>query len=59
MTPAQNLPDRIHLKVWLAIFILVSLQMTTALRPIIGSSKDLLPKEKKFFLTYWYENLSS
>lgn len=57
MTQTQNVPHRIHLRVWLAIFILVSLQMTTTLRPIIGASDDWLPKEKKFFLTYWVENL--
>ena len=58
VTGVQNSTDRIHLKVWMVIFVLVSLQMTTALRPIIGSSKDLLPTEKKFFVTYWLENLS-
>ena len=57
MTQAQDVPHRVHLRVWLVIFILVSLQMTTALRPIIGPSADWLPKEKRFFLTYWYENI--
>jgi hypothetical protein len=38
---------------WILIFVLVALQMTTALRPIVGSSPDFLPKEKKFFLTHW------
>ena len=50
--------DRVHLKVWTCIFILVSLQMTTALRPIIGTSPQRLPSERKFFLEHWFENLS-
>ncbi len=51
--------DRKHLRVWSAIFIFVCLQMTTALRPIIGKSEHLLPTEKKFFLTHWFENISN
>ena len=50
--------DRVHLKVWSCIFILVSLQMTTALRPIVGTSPQRLPSEKKFFLEHWFENVS-
>jgi hypothetical protein len=40
---------------WVVIFLLVAVQMTTALRPIIGASETegFLPKEKKFFLVYW------
>ncbi|MDR3402440.1 MAG: hypothetical protein P4L99_08070 [Chthoniobacter sp.] len=49
--------ERLHLKTWLAIFLLVSLQMTTALRPIVGTADHWLPKEKKFFVAYWIENL--
>ena len=41
------------LKVWVVIFLLVALQMTAALRPLIGTAPTLLPKEKKFFLTHW------
>jgi hypothetical protein len=50
--------ERLHLQVWTAIFVLVSLQMTTALRPIVGKSDHWLPTEKKFFAAYWLENLS-
>ena len=50
--------DRVHLKVWSCIFVLVSLQMTTALRPIVGVSPQRLPTEKKFFLEYWFENIT-
>jgi len=38
---------------WVIIFVLVSLQMTTALRPIIGKSDTFLPTEKKFFVAHW------
>jgi hypothetical protein len=38
---------------WVVIFLLVAMQMTTALRPIIGTSENFLPKEKKFFLVHW------
>jgi hypothetical protein len=41
------------LAAWMIVFVLVSLQMTTALRPIVGTSEQLLPKEKKFFLAHW------
>ncbi len=41
------------LAVWSIIFVLVMLQMTTALRPILGTADGLLPVEKKFFLKHW------
>jgi hypothetical protein len=40
-------------KVWTVIFVLVMLQMTAALRPIVGTAPTLLPTEKKFFLSHW------
>jgi hypothetical protein len=43
------------LRVWMVIFLLVMLQMTTALRPLLGTADTLLPKEKKFFLSHWTE----
>jgi hypothetical protein len=39
--------------VWLVLFVLVSLQMATALRPIVGTAPMWLPKEKKFFMAHW------
>ena len=48
---------RNHLKLWSVIFIVVSLQMMTTLRPIVGTSDRFLPTEKKFFLTHWAETL--
>lgn len=49
------------LKVWMIIFVLVSLQMTTALRPLIGTSDKFLPAltEKKFFLQHWADCMKS
>lgn len=45
------------LNTWVLIFILVVLQMTTALRPIVGRAETPLPTEKKFFLSHWADNL--
>jgi len=42
-------------RVWSAIFLLVTLQMSTSLRPIIGSSDTHLTHKKKFFLQHWSE----
>jgi hypothetical protein len=44
---------------WVIIFVLVSLQMTTALRPIIGRSGTFLPIEKKFFVAHWSDCLGA
>lgn len=38
---------------WAIMFILVMLQMTTALRPIVGQGDTFFPEEKKFFLKHW------
>jgi hypothetical protein len=35
------------------------LQMTTALRPIVGTADTYLPKEKKFFVTHWIDSLKA
>lgn len=47
-----------HFKVWSAIFVLVCLQMTATLRPIIATSNTFFPTEKKFFLAHWWEAVS-
>jgi hypothetical protein len=44
---------------WVVIFVLVVLQMTTALRPILGTSKTFLPTEKKFFMAHWGDCLKA
>lgn len=45
--------------VWSAIFLLVSMQMMTSLRPIVGTSDRLLTGEKKFFLQHWAETIDT
>ncbi len=47
------------LNVWIMIFMLVAVQLTTALRPIVGKAPTFLPKEKKFFLTHWGDNFNA
>jgi hypothetical protein len=47
------------LSVWVLIFVMVMLQMTTALRPIVGTGATYLPKEKKFFVTHWIDSLKA
>ncbi len=43
--------------VWLTVFVVVVLQMSTALRPIVGTSDKFLPEQKRFFVGYWLDNL--
>lgn len=45
------------LVIWCTIFLLVTLQLSTSLRPIIGTSDKLLNTEKKFFLQHWSETM--
>jgi len=47
-----------QLRLWTLIFVVVCLQMTTALRPIITPGKTFFPTEKKFFVDNWFESLS-
>ena len=44
-------------RIWAVIFLLVALQMTTALRPILGTSETFFPTEKKFFVAHWSDCL--
>lgn len=39
--------------IWGFVFALVTLQMTTSLRPILGRSAQPFTQEKKFFLQHW------
>jgi hypothetical protein len=43
--------------IWCTIFLLVSLQLTTSLRPILGRSDRFLTDEKKFFIQHWGESM--
>jgi hypothetical protein len=45
------------LRIWTLIFLLVALQMTTALRPIVGRADTFLPTTKKFFVSHWTDSL--
>lgn len=45
------------LRVWIGIFLLVTLQMSTSLRPLIGRSEHFLTNEKKSFLEHWLQTM--
>ena len=45
------------LRIWIGIFLLVTLQMSTTLRPIIGTG-PFLTSEKSFFLEHWVEEMT-
>ncbi len=49
----SNARSSAGLNTWIVIFVLVVLQMTTALRPIVGRADTFLPEEKRFFLSHW------
>jgi len=52
-----NATSNAGLNVWIVLFVMVCLQMTTSLRPLVGKADTFLPKEKKFFLTHWSESM--
>jgi len=45
------------IKIWMVIFVLVMLQMMTAMRPLIGTADTLLPVQRRFFVTHWLDCL--
>jgi hypothetical protein len=47
-----------YVVLWMGIFVVVTLQMSTSLRPIIGKSETFLPREKRFFLAHWVKTLN-
>ena len=51
----SNARSNAGLGTWIVIFMLVALQMSTALRPIVGRAETPLPTEKKFFLMHWID----
>ena len=53
-----GMTDGVHLTIWMAIYCLVSLQMSCALRPILGKAETILPGNKKFFLQHWSEEVN-
>jgi hypothetical protein len=54
-----HMQSRAGLGFWMVIFLLVGLQMTTALRPIVGQADTFFPTEKKFFVNHWADCLKS
>ncbi len=46
------------LVIWCIIFLLVTLQLSTSLRPILGTSDKFLNTEKKFFLQHWCDTMN-
>lgn len=48
--------SKVPFALWSLIFLVVTLQMSTSLRPILGRSDYLLTDEKKFFLQHWIES---
>ncbi len=44
------------LNLWVVVFMMVAAQMTTALRPIVGTARTFLPAERKFFLAHWVDS---
>ena len=41
------------LRIWCVVFIVVTLQMTTTLRPLLGPFEGFRMQEKQFFLAHW------
>ena len=56
---ALGMTDGVHLWIWCFMFLLVTFQVSCAVRPILGSADTLLPTEKKFFLQHWADNLNA
>jgi hypothetical protein len=48
-----NARSQAGINVWVVIFLLVAVQMTTAMRPILGKSGTFLPAKKQFFIGHW------
>ncbi|WP_269538649.1 hypothetical protein [Cerasicoccus fimbriatus] len=46
-----------YLKVWVGVFVLVLMQMSTSLRPIIGTADEQFTTEKVFFVQHWIDSL--
>ena len=53
MLEQSGTTNRGPLRVWIGIFLLVTLQMSTSLRPLIGRSETLFTTDKRFFIEHW------
>lgn len=58
LAKAQGMNSGGFLRIWMGIFLLVTLQMSTSLRPLIGTAPSFLPQEKRFFVDHWWRTLS-
>jgi hypothetical protein len=47
------------LKIWVIIFVMVLMQMTTVLRPLVGKYERLNLDDKKFFVGHWFDELGN
>lgn len=48
-----------YLALWTAIFLTVTLQMSTSMRPLLGpAAETILPTEKRFFAEHWFLTLT-
>ncbi|MDF1851225.1 MAG: hypothetical protein P1U85_10345 [Verrucomicrobiales bacterium] len=48
-----------YLVLWTIIFVTVTLQMSTSLRPLLGPTEEtIFPTEKRFFLEHWTKTLT-
>ncbi len=54
----SNARSHLGFRTWAVIFLLVAVQMTTALRPILGTSDTFLPAQKQFFGAHWADCLT-
>ena len=54
---AMNGSDLPGISAWNALFIVVAFQMTTTLRPLVGSADDVVLHDRLFFLTHWIRSL--
>lgn len=54
-----GLQSKSYLRLWIILFTTVTLQMSTSLRPLIGTADTLLPIEKRFFVQHWLHFLDS
>ena len=46
-----------YVRFWVILFLITSLQMMTAIRPIIGKSEKILPETKMFFIENWIASM--
>jgi len=58
---ALGMRNTSHLGLWCVVFLMVTIQMTTTLRPILGPAAEhfINFREKKFFLQYWSEQFQA